>query len=429
MKPFQAVILVAFGALALFAVFIFAGFSSRSDASIGTVVLWGTLPRDELDDIIHTIQRTNNAFNDVSYTEFPEAGFTDTLVEAIASGRGPDLVLFPSEQILKNANKIQPISFGTVSRREFQDSFVEAGEVYLTPTGVLGLPFSIDPLIMYWNRTLYAEAGVPRPPAYWDEFIALAPRLTKKTGAGTLTQSAVALGEWDNITHAKSVLLSLVVGLGNEVVVREEDGSVSVTLQDSSDAQTEPAQLALSYYTDFADTAKLTYSWSRSQPTDRSAFLAGTLATYFGTASEAVELREANPNLNFDAAAYPAMRDGVVAVPARLYALSVPRGARNALGAARAALVLSGSDAQKALAARTSLPSVRRDLLSVSPADPYDALFRSAALNAFAFLDPDPEGSDAAFARMVEDVSSGRLRVGQAVTAGDGALRALLKVQ
>jgi ABC-type glycerol-3-phosphate transport system substrate-binding protein len=424
MKPFQAVILVVFTALALVAVFIFASFSGSGNASIGTVTIWGTLPRDQMDGVLSEVKRADRSFEKVSYQEFPEEGFTESLVQAIASGRGPDLVLFPASRIVKDGDKMIPLSFNTISLRTFQDSFVEAGEAFVTPTGVIGLPFSIDPLIMYWNRTLYAEAGVARPPRYWDEFTALAPRLTRKTDAGTLTQSAVALGEWDNITHAKEVFLSLIAGYGNKVVIREE-GSFEVTLASSGSAKVPPAATALGFYTGFADPAKPAYSWSRSLPLDRAAFLAGNLATYLGTASEATELRAANPNLNFDAAAYPAIRDGAVAVPARLVALSIPRGAKNPLGAARSALVLTGAVAQKLFAIESGLPSVRRDLLTVSPANPYDALFRDAALNAFAFLDPDPEGSDAALRRMVEDVSAGRLSIGQAVLGGDGALRAL----
>ncbi len=101
-------------------------------------------------------------------------------------------------------------------------------------------------------------------------------------------------------------------------------------------------------------------------------------------------MRAANPNLNFDAAQYPSVRGGVVAVPATIYALAIPRGSRNPIGATKAAILLSGVDAEKTLATETGLPSVRRDLLSAAPANPYDAIFRDAALNAFVFLDPDP---------------------------------------
>jgi ABC-type glycerol-3-phosphate transport system substrate-binding protein len=429
MKPFQAVVMVIFVGLALVAVFIFASFSGRNNTSVGTVVIWGSLPRDVVDNVLNAIQLSDHSLDKASYKAFPEAGLSDILVQAIASGHGPDLVLFPSDRIVTDANKIIPLSYNTISRRTFEDSFVQAGEDYLTPAGVLGLPFSIDPLIMYWNRTLYSEAGIARPPQYWDEFTTVAPALTQATAAGTLTQSGVALGEWDNITHAKDVLLSLIVGLGNPVITREDDGSFAATLVALGNAKVAPAEAALGFYVGFADPAKPTYSWSRSQPNDRDAFLAGTLATYFGAASEAQGLRAANPNLNFDAAAYPRQRAGPVARPARRYALSIPRGAKNPLGAARAALTLSGTAAEKALAGTTGLPSVRRDILAASPANPYDAIFRDAALNAFAFLDPDPAGSDAIVKRMVEDVSSGRFTSGQAVSVGDGALRALLKVR
>lgn len=429
MKPFHAVVLVTFVALALISIFVFASFSGRNQNSVGTVVIWGTLPRDHIEAVLTALsQGGGHAYERVSYREFPESGFIDSLVQAIAAGKGPDLVIFPASEILANGDKIAPISYSTVTRRSFQDSFVQAGEVFLTTDGVLGLPFSIDPLVTYWNRTLYSAAGIARPPQYWDELIAIAPLLSKKTDAGTLTQSAVALGGWGNVTEAKQILLSLVVGLGNRVITRRDDGTIVVSLADRGEAPVPPAESALSYYAGFADSAKPEYSWSRSQPHDRDAFLAGTLATYFGPASDGAALRAANPNLNFDAAAYPMARGGVKAVPATLYALAVPRGTANPLGAARTALAMTAAASERTYAAAAGLPATRRDILATNPANPYDAIFRDAALNAFVFLDPNPVKSDAALARMLDDVLSGRLSISQAVKNGDGTLKALIKM-
>lgn len=429
MKPFQAILLALFGILALISVFIFASFTGRSDDSVGEVVIWGVVPDADVAAVLNAVQDKTHSFSRVSYEEFPEAGFTDMLVQAIAALRGPDLILFPAERILKDADKVTQISYNTLSRRTFQDSFIEAGEAFLTPSGILGIPFYIDPFVMYWNRTLYAEAGIASPPVYWDEFTANATRLTKKTPAGTLTVSAVALGAWDNVAHAKDILVSLVRGLGNPVIARDESGVPEVVLGRGGEGGANPAELALRFYSGFADPAGSVFSWSRARPLDRDAFLAGSLATYFGAAREATGLRIANPNLNFDAAHYPTVRGGFLAVPARLYALSVPNGADNPVGAARAALLMTEEESQRALIAATGLPSVRRDILVAAPANPYDAIFRSAALNAFLFLDPDPDHSGDIFEAMVDDVTSGRLKAPDAVRRGEDALRGLLKVR
>ena len=429
MKPFQIVTLFIFGALALLAVFIFASFSGGRGNTIGTVALWGSLPQETVDTFLLEAGRDVDGLTGVKYREVSEQAFTSVLVEALAAGTGPDLILFPASLVVGERDKIITIPYRSISRRDFQDSFVEAGEIFLTDAGTLGLPFYIDPFVLYWNRTLFSNAGVARPPRFWDELTDIAPKLSRSSAGGTLTQSAVALGEWQNVTHAKEIFLSLVYGLGNNLVVVNEKGAFQAVFSARGSAPTPPAESALRFYTDFADPVKNVYSWNRSQTDSRSAFLAGTLAVYMGKASEVFSLRSGNPNLNFDVAAYPQVRDGRVAVPADVLALSLPRGAKNAEGALQVAALLSGAPLQRAWASAVGLPSVRRDILSATPDSPYEAVFRNAALNAFTFYDPGPVETDRVFERMVEDVSSGRLRVPEAVQSGQRSLQALLEVQ
>ena len=87
----------------------------------------------------------------------PESTLVSSLVEAIAAGKGPALVLFPASSFVSEQDKLLPISYKSMSRRTFQDTFVEAGEVFLTNEGVYGLPFYIDPYVTYWNRTIFSS--------------------------------------------------------------------------------------------------------------------------------------------------------------------------------------------------------------------------------------------------------------------------------
>ena len=426
MKPFQAVLLVIFAFLAMLAVFIFATFSGSGRASVGEVVIWGPLPESVVDPVISSARGTSGELNDVSYEFVPEEALVSSLVEAIATGRSPDLVLFPAAALTSERDKLVPISYSSVSRRTFQDTYVEAGENFLSSEGIYGLPFYIDPYVTYWNRTLFSESGVARAPRFWDEFSDIAPLLTKTTPAGTLTQSAVALGEWDNIVGAKDILVSLIVGLGNPVVEYDAENNLFVTLSRRSENGITAAESALRFYTEFADPVQSIYSWSRAQTESRDAFVGGTLGVYLGRASEVAVIRASNPNLNFDVARYPQVRDSSQAVPAVLYTLSIPRGSNNPTGALQTAAILSGSLAQETLARVTGLPSVRRDMLPVSPDNPYESIFRDAALNSFIFTDPDPSATDAIFKQMVENVSSGRLRVSEAVRSAQSELEILI---
>ena len=430
MKPFQAAVLIGFAFLALAAVFIFALYSGGKNTNVGVVSVWGPLPQSTVDDVLAAVRMADHGFDGVTYKQFPADTFMTTLVQAIAAGTGPDVVIFPADSIIKNGNKLVPIPYATLSRRTFTDTYVQAGEAFLTNDGALGLPFVLDPLVEYWNRSVYATGGVARPPTYWDEFTDAAPHLSKSSSAGTLSESAVALGGWGNISHAKEVLVGIFIGLGAPIITHDTTGVLQVVLgmQDArTGSATTPSASALRFYTDFADPAKTVYSWNPSLPNDQKAFLAGTLATYLGYASEAATLRDANPNLNFDISAFPSVRGAAPAVPARLYAVSIPRGAKNSVGATKVAIAMTAAGAETALTTATGLPSVRLDALAPAAADPYAAIFRQAALNSFVFLDPDPVQSDAIFAHMVEAVTSGKLAPAQAIQNAQGDLQAILK--
>ncbi|OGG43478.1 hypothetical protein A2841_02545 [Candidatus Kaiserbacteria bacterium RIFCSPHIGHO2_01_FULL_48_10] len=425
MKPFHTIVLGIFLVLALLAVVVFATFSSSGGKSVGTVEVWGALPEQTMNPLVEALKTQNQDFSGVEYRAFPKDQLISELVEAIAKGAPPDLVLFPAESLVQHADKIQTISYTRLSRRDFQDTFVQAGEVFLGADGFKGFPFFVDPLVMYWNRSLFAEAAVARPPKYWDELSEATPKLTKKDERGGVTQSAVALGSWTNVVNAKAIFLSLLSQLGNPVIVRTESGFKSV-LSSAVTSTAASGDSALRFYTEFADPVKSSYSWNRSRPDSRTAFVSGTLAIYFGRASELTTIRAQNPNLNFDVAPVPATREGRSGGEAAMSALSVPRGARNPEGAILAAQALSGVDMQKALMNSVAMPSVRRDALSASPANPYAQTFNNAALSSVAFLDPSPQDSDSIFSRMVERVLSGQLRVGEAVRSADAELAALL---
>lgn len=429
MKSFSGVVLVIFVVLALFGVFVFATFTaSRSDA-IGEVVVWGSLSTDVMDKLLGHVRDTREDFNDVTYREVSEERLVPDLVEAIAAGRGPDLVLFPGSAMVKDGEKLASIPYSAVPRRDFLDSYIEAGEVFLRDDGVAALPVIVDPLVMYWNRTLFANAAVASPPRYWDDVAKVAPKLTQKSPNGSITVAAIALGGWDNVSYGKDILVSLMRQLGAEVVTQNDDGSYAVSLTEATEGGVQPVTSAVRYYVEFADPVKPVYSWNRSQRLSRDAFLAGSLAMYIAPASELILLREANPNLNFDVAPLPVARGAGSAVAARVVGAAVPRGARNPGGAASVAVIFASAREQEFLSTLLRLPSTRRDVEADASRDAFIAVFRSSALRAFSFLDPDPAASSEIFGRMIDNIASGRLTVSSAIRDAHDDLRVLTGVQ
>src|SRR3989338_7385655 len=184
MSFFQTTLLLFFGFFIIFGVLVFSGilpiFDNAPDGVGGEVTLWGTLPARLLEAPLAALNAQNEDLFSVRYVEKKAATFDTELVEALASGTGPDMILLPHELIVLHENKVFPIPYASFSARAFRDSFIEEGELYLRDDGIVALPFSIDPFVMYWNRDIFPDAGRTAPPAEWSEFLTLAPTITKK---------------------------------------------------------------------------------------------------------------------------------------------------------------------------------------------------------------------------------------------------------
>ena len=110
-----------------------------------------------------------------------------------------------------------------------------------------------------------------------------------------------------------------------------------------------------------------------------------------------------------------------------MYALSIVKQSRQIAGAFTAVIGLSEPASQKALEAVTNLPPVRRDLLSVRPTEAFREVFYNSALLSRSWIDPDSARSSNIFRDMIESVTSGRLRLSEALNATNQGLTEALK--
>ncbi|MEK7514590.1 MAG: extracellular solute-binding protein [Patescibacteria group bacterium] len=431
MTKFQTVVTLLFGLFIVIGVIVFSMSRAGAPGENNKVLIWGTLREDIVTDAIkdHPLLGKGDTVI-VIYVKKNALTFDQDLIEALADGRGPDAIFLSQDSILKHKAKIYPIPYKTFSERKFKDTFIEEGELYLFPEGALGIPFLIDPLVMYWNRDIFSNAGISVAPQYWDEFFTIAPLLTKKDKSLNITHSAVALGEYGNIFHAKEILSALIMQAGSPITKNTDMGVTSV-LSEAFNKPLIPAEAALNFYTEFSNPVKIFNSWNRSLPRSDEFFTSGDLGIYFGTASELPLLREKNPNINFDVALFPQAREGNVKTTyGTMQALTVLKSARNIPAAISVALAFSELSIAKLLSALTFLPPVRRDLLSVLPGDdPYATVFYQSAIRSRGWIDPYDSKTEAIFRSMIESVTGGRTSASQAVLRADAEIKELLKDQ
>lgn len=430
MSRFQLIFTVALIFVGLAGIVAFALSKGAGDETAPPVTLWGTLDRSLVSGFIADVAFENQGTVNVTYVQKQNATLESELVNALASGKGPDMVILPQEFVIAQLDKFYVIPFETVSQRAFKDAFVPGGELFLAQQGVIGLPFSVDPMVMYWNRTMFTEAGLPKPPTAWTQFFELAPKLTKRDASGSVSQSFVAFGETRNVSHATDMLSLLAIQAGTPIVKRDAQGRLASAFADRSaqGGALVPAEQAVSFFTEFSNPTKPAYSWNRSLPNDRAAFTAGKLAVYFGYASELSAVRNANPNLDFDLAPMP-QAEGRKATFGRMHAIVILKSSRNVAAAFSAAATLTNSASQAKWIAVSGLPPVRRELVGKTPGDAYKEVINQSALIAQGWLEPDPKATDGIFTRMVESVTSGKLRASEAVRQASQEIDNLLNRQ
>lgn len=423
---FQGILIGVFGLGALIGIFVFATYTGSSGKNaVGSVVVWGTLPKDEINAVLTLAAKTDASLKNVSYVQKDSTTLASDLAAAIATGSAPDLVLSSQENLHALGKFIMPIPLAAST---FTNTFIQGADIFAAPTGYYGMPFLVDPLVLFYNRSILSSSGVAKPPATWEALTGLVPQIATLTPTQQVTRGLIALGAYNNVHDARGILSSLFLQTG--VPISSYSGGVlSADLGTAAQNGVPPGQAVVGFYTQFADPSKVSYTWNESLPDSEQSFLAGNLALYIGYASEAQYLLSANPNLNFSVAPLPQPATAQTkSVYGLIYALMIPRGAKNANGAYQVATLLSTGPAEQSTAASaTGLAPANLNMVAAVPTDPTAAIAYGEALYTSGWLSPAPTDTDAVFSGMITDVISGRSTLDTALTSAERSLTALLQ--
>lgn len=406
---------------ALLAVLIFSGkvpLGSKKDLPQGEVVLWGTFPATGMNDILQEFNPQAKTYR-ITYREVRVDRFEQQLLEALANGTGPDLILAPYQIILSQESRIYPFPLSSVSEKLYKDTYVDAANVMFTQQGALALPVSVEPMVMFYNRTLFSKQGIVNPPAYWDEVAALTPQLTTKTSSVQFSSSAIALGSV-NTPYAKDILMSMVGQLGQIPVLRQSNAvgesymNVLANTPATEGGDIAPLTSATRFFVQFSDPNQKVYTWNQYSGNAQEQFLAERLAMYLGFSGELSTLRAQNPRAEIQMTYFPQTKGyNTFTMGARMYGIATLRSSKNLVTALNAEAALGSAGVTQALALIVGGLPPQRAYAATPGLDP--VLARSM-LVARGWYDSHYADSDRLVNSMLGDALSGRQGVVDSVS-------------
>lgn len=413
----------------LFSVLIFSGkisIGNKQDKPQGEVLLWGTLPETPMNAIVQAFNPQAKTYR-VTYRQIREEEFSQKLVEALANGVGPDVIMAPYQILLAQSARLYPMPLASIGEKTFKDAYVDGASLFFGQQGAVALPISIDPMVLFYNRTLFSKHGIINPPTYWDDVSSMTPSLTILRN-GKFIESGVALGA-PTTPYAKDILVSIVRQLGQKPLVIQygdngqtyTDVTINNPITEGGDVK--PLSSAARFFTQFADPLQTTYSWNQYVGNADDQFIAEKLAMYVGYSGELSSLRARNPRGEFEMSYFPQTRGyDSFETGMKMYGIATLKTSKNVIAGLNVEAQFAGVGIAPSIAAITGgVPAFR----TYAGTQGINTVIAKSMLVAKGWHDIHAEKSTALIVSMLSDIVSGRQGVTDAVEIFVGRLQDL----
>lgn len=258
-----------------------------------TLVYWGLWEEPAVfASVIEEFQRQNPNI-EVKYEKKDiktEGKYVERISTRIQNGTGPDILRYHVSWIPELKSLLLPFPSSVISSINYDEYYNTVKNNTKENGAYYGVPLQTDNLVLFINNDLFKNAGISEPPSTWDDLVKISRQLTVKDESGAIQTAGVALGTYDNIEHASDILSLLFIQNGAD-------------LEDLAGVNKKNAEDALKFYTSFSTSDASV--WDKNLDNSKLMFAKGNLAMYFGYSWDIVDLKAANPNLNFKTVEVP----------------------------------------------------------------------------------------------------------------------------
>jgi len=406
-------------------------------------------------DIIKNYKDINPFIGEIKYRKFTADSYKKDLLDAMASGQGPDICLIHNTWLPYFKDKITPSPEYILGEKEFRDNFVDvAANDFLGEGKVYAVPLSVDSLALYYNKDLFNFEGIVSPPVTWEEFNNDVKKLTRVGEFGNIIQSGAALGTAYNINRSTDIL-GLLMFQNGASIVNEDRNQVNFGKESEN---------ALEFYTQFARLGSDAYTWNKKAHYSIDAFYEGTAAMMLNYSWHYQTVKSKNAKLNFGVAPVPQLSRenpanyanywGLAVVKNKIQETENGRGGGAELAAVNNNMrvheawqflkfltaknngsftvthAVSGKtkkfpvsfDPAKNYLEKTGRPAARRDIIEEQKSDPILGPFAYGNLIAKSWHQPDPKAAETILAEAIDSVNQGNSSVSQALKTAESRI-------
>lgn len=457
---------------------IFSGCGTQDQGYSVNLEIWG--PIDEsivYNDVINKYKSVNPYVGEIKYRKFSFETYRQELIDALASGQGPDIFLINNTWLPSFENKLEPAPLPIIGEQEMSSNFPDVvSSDFMDEGKTYAVPLSVDSLQLYYNKDIFNNAGITTPPKTWQEFNNDVQALTKIDGVGNIVRSGASIGTAQNVSRATDILGALMLQNGVELPTRKgmlariDQGVIG---QDGNVVQA--GEQALGYYTQFARVSMISnisnplYSWNNRQNNSVEAFSAGNVAMMAGYSWHAKEIKSRNPKLNFGVVAIPQANTNKPLTIASYWGYAVSKNKLNVSGQQQGVSVSPVSNGVRTHEAwqflkfltlknsgtvrlyngitknskdfpisydpaleylkKTGQPAARRDLIDLQKTDSALGVFATGNLIARSWYQADPDSIEKIFSEGIDSVVRGDSSLHQSLALMSNRINALMQVK
>lgn len=327
------------------------------------------------------------------------------LTTAAQTGNLPDIFSALNDWLPRYEAYSTPAPDTVYTTKVYKDAFddVVTGQL-LRNDKIHGVSYGVSTLGLYYNPALLKAEGVAAP-KNWDEFVEASRKLTKKNG-NSVTQAGAALGWADGSIIHQSVDIQALLMLQNGATLTDQPPTKALFGENDSSGYPAGAK-ALDFYTSFAKANLQNYAYPKDFGYSVRAFAEGKVAMMINYPFKSVEVKQFNPNLDFNYVAIPQVKGEKAVNFAQYWVEMVNATSPNSEIAWDFIRFAATKDEQRKYNKSTLRPTSRKDLVKEQEADPTLGVFVKQNDTAQVFYRGNDKEMNGNFYAAIESIYSG----------------------